>query len=404
MPAFLLIRGRVMKLLLLWLAGFVRISVRGAAPERFVNLAARQGIPLWQLRDDGECMRALMRAGQFRLVRKLARRSRCRVRIEARAGLPFLGRKLAARPGLVAGALLALLLLGLVNSLVLFVEVSGASPAHREEILALAHSSGLRPGVLRPALDRSALEERVARALPYISWVRLTFQGTLARLEVGEREIPPPPPPLTGPADVVAAKDGELVYFLPLMGVPQVRVGQKVSAGQVLISGLIPGRKVGEKETGPPRLVAARGVCLARVVYRASVWVPCREVVNRRTGRAWEQWVVLVGGKEIVWRGRVPFDAYEVSRTRAVAWGRNGKPAVEVIRTTCREVEPVTFVRTPEEAARTARERALDLVLAQVPAAAERESIEAAVEAGEEGATAHVTVLAIEEIGRVLPR
>ncbi|MDI6893556.1 MAG: sporulation protein YqfD [Bacillota bacterium] len=393
-----------MRFFLLWLAGFVRVSIRGAAPERFVNLAARHGILLWQLRDGGDCIRALMAAGQFRRTRKLARRSRCRLHVEARGGLPFLGKKVAHRPGLVAGGLLAVLLLGLVNALVLFVEVSGASPGHREEILTLAHASGLRPGTLRMTVDGAALEEQVARALPYVSWARLTFNGTLARLEVGERELPPPPPPRAGPADVMAGKDGELVYFLPLMGVAQVQVGQRVVAGQVLISGLIPGRRVSEKETGPPRLVAAKGVCLARVAYHASVWVPCREVVSRPTGRVWQQWVVFVGGKEIVWKGKVPFDSYETSRTQAAVWGRNGKPLVEVIRTTCHETEPVTFVRARGEAARVARERALGQVLMQVPAAAERESIEAEVQEGEEGATAHVTVLAIEEIGRVVPR
>jgi hypothetical protein len=113
---------------------------------------------------------------------------------------------------------------------------------------------------------------------------------------------------------------------------------------------------------------------------------------------------VFVGGKEIVWKGKVPFDSYETSRTQAAVWGRNGKPLVEVIRTTCHETEPVTFVRARGEAARVARERALGEVLMQVPAAAERESIEAEVQEGEEGATAHVTVLAIEEIGRVVPR
>jgi len=393
-----------MRLVLLWLGGFLRVTIRGAAPERFVNLAARRGIPLWQLRDRGDCMSAVMAASHFGLTRPLARRSRCRLHVEARVGLPFLWRKVGRRPGLVAGAACALALLAVCNALVLFVEVSGASAGHREEILALVHQLGLRPPTLRFTLNGPALEEQVAGRLPYVSWARLTFQGTLARLEVGERELPPPPSPPAGPADVVAAKSGELVYFLPLMGVPQVQIGQKVVAGQVLISGVIPGRKVNEKEVGPPRLVAARGVCLARVAYQAMVWVPCREVVNRPTGRTWQGWVVFVAGKEIVWRGKVPFDLYEMSRTRAACWGRNGKPIVEVLRTTYHEMEPVTFVRTAEEAVRVARERALGQVLAEVPPAAERELIEAEVEVREEGATARVTVVAIEDIGRVVPR
>lgn len=393
-----------MRLLVLWLAGFVRVVIRGPAPERFVNLAPRHGIPLWYVREGPEGVRAVMAVSHFRAARPLARRSRCRVHVEARAGLPFAWRRVARRPGLLAGALAASLVVALTSSTVLFVEVSGASPAHREEIMGLAHRLGLRPPVPRFLVNGPALEEEVVRALPYVSWARLTFQGVLARLEVGEREFPPPPPPPSGPADVVAAKGGQLVYFLPLMGVAQVREGDTVEAGQVLISGLVPGRRVSEKETGPPRLVAARGVCLARVTYRASQWVPCYEVVNRPTGRTWQGWVVLVGGKEIVWRGRMPFDLYETSCTRAAFWGRNGKPLVEVLRTVFHEVQPVTLVRTPEEAALEARERARQQALGQVPQGVERESIQAEVEVQEEGALARVTVFAIEDIGRVVPR
>lgn len=393
-----------MRLLLLWPSGFVRVVVSGAAPERFVNLAARRGIPLWQLRQEGHCIRGVMAAAHFLRIRPLARRSRCRVHVQARAGLPFVWRKVAQRPGLVAGALAALALIMITGSTVLFVEVSGASAGHREEILAVAHQAGLRPPIPRFLLNGAALEEQVAASLPYVSWARLTFQGTLARLEVGEQELPPPPPPPTGPADVVATKPGELVYLLPLMGVARVQAGQRVVAGQVLISGVIPGRKVGEKETGPPRLVSARGVCLARVAYQAVVRLPRHEVVHRPTGRTWHGWVVLVAGKEIVLRGKVPFELYDTSQTRAVLGGRNGKPAVEVIRTTYHEVEPVTFVRTPGEAALAARDKALAEVLSRVPPGAEREVIEAEVEVRDEGATARVTVFTIEEIGRVMPR
>lgn len=400
-----------MRLLLLWPGGFVRVSVRGAAPERFVNLAARRGIPLWYLREGDRCLRGVMTAAHFLRIRPIARRARCRVHVEARVGLPFLWRRVVRRPGLVLGALAALAVLALAAGTVLFVEVGGASAGHREEILAAAHRAGLRPPLLRFALDPARVEEQVAAALPYVSWARLTFQGTLARLEVGEQEMPPPPPPPAGPADVVAAKAGELVYVLPLMGVARVQPGQRVEPGDVLISGAIPGRPVpasGEGiaggVAGPARMVGARGVCLARVVYRAEAQVPCFEVVRRPTGRLWRGWVVVVGEREIVLRGRVPFELFETSQTRAALGGRNGKPLVEVIRTTYHEVEPVTFVRTPGEAALAAREEALRQVLSRVPAAAEREAIEAEVRPGDGGVTARVTVYAIEDIGVVRPR
>jgi len=68
------------------------------------------------------------------------------------------------------------------------------------------------------------------------------------------------------------------------------------------------------------------------------------------------------------------------------------------------EVIPADDKSDAKEAALAARDKALAEVLSQVPPGAEREVIEAEVEVRDEGATARVTVFAIEEIGLVMPR
>lgn len=401
--------GILLKQFLGWLSGYVRVMIWGAQPERLVNLASLQGITLWDLvvahgsTSPSPALVALLPASQFRLLRPLARRCRCRVRIEVKAGLPFIWGRAVSRPGLVTGTVVAITLIVLLSSTVLFVEVKGVSAGHRPEIVALLHEAGLHPGVLKPAFDRQRAEEAVTGRLPYVSWTRISYQGVLARVEVAEREIPAPSTEPEVPADVVAAKDGQLVYFLPLMGVAQVREGQHVRAGQVLISGTIPGRQLGEGKTGAPRLVTARGICLAQVKYVADAYVPCQQVVMQPTGRMAQGWVVWLGGKEIVWRGKPPFDNYQQTETRAASWGRNGKPVVEVIRTSYRELEPVTFVLGPQEAAEKAREEALEKARALEPPGGERESVLSETQVTEQGASARVTITVIEDIARVVP-
>lgn len=392
-----------MKPLLYWLAGYLRLIIRGGAPERLLNLAAVEGIPLWQVREQGGYLSACLLAAHLRYLRPLARRARCRVRVQAKLGFPFLWRRARRRPGLLVGLVLGAVLVVASTSFVFFVEVRGSSPVHHHELLELAQRHGLRPGVFKPTFDRETWENTLARSLPYVSWVRLSFSGILARIDVAEREALPPPPVEEVPADVVAEKEGELVYFLALMGVPQAQVGDRVRAGQVLISGVIPGRPLGEGKFSLPRLVAAKGICLARVRYQARAEVPLQRVVSHPTGRVWRSWVVRVAGGEIVWRGKVPFATYHREETRAVLGGRNGKPVVEVLRMNYRELQPVTCVLTPEEAAWEARDKALEEVRRRVPPDAERELIEAVTEFSSEGAAVTVTVVAVEDIGRVAP-
>ena len=109
-----------------YVLGFLVLTVRGEHPERFLNLATMRGVALWDvLWVNPETILVKVAARSFRPLRHIARRTKVRVRIRTKHGLPFILQRLRRRWMLVGGAITFCLLLYLLSSLIWTVDVSG---------------------------------------------------------------------------------------------------------------------------------------------------------------------------------------------------------------------------------------------------------------------------------------
>ncbi|MDI6869963.1 MAG: sporulation protein YqfD [Bacillota bacterium] len=282
-----------MHVLRLWsmLSGYVIIRVKGPALERLVNLAASRGVRLYDIRRvSPDVMYAQTSIGGFRALRPLARRLNCAVSIRRKGGVPFLLASLGRRKALTAGVFLFLALLYALSSLVWFIQLTGAAPARRAEMLAYLESQGLRVGAPISRLDREGLAKNLLRRYPSLTWASVEVRGTLVRVKVVEKTLVPPEE--LAPRHLVARRDGLVTACLPLRGEPLVKPGDTVVRGQVLISGVVPlgpeesptGSGVAVRERGFGYL-RAEGTVRARVWYEAVSVAPLSGVMEVPTGR-----------------------------------------------------------------------------------------------------------------------
>ncbi|MFZ5817675.1 MAG: sporulation protein YqfD, partial [Bacillota bacterium] len=94
----------MLRWLVTFLLGTLEIEVTRGSIERFLNLCLTERIHLWDIQRLPDRMRAVLTIADFLALRPVARGSRCRVHIRRRRGFPFLARRLAHRPLLLAGA------------------------------------------------------------------------------------------------------------------------------------------------------------------------------------------------------------------------------------------------------------------------------------------------------------
>lgn len=273
-------------------AGEVELRITGLAPERLVNMAMSQGVYMWDVRQEGQGrLRATMIAADFFHLRQFARRCRCRVRILAKRGAPFIGFRLRFRRMFIAGLLLTCLGLYLAAGFLWQVTVTGGDAQSQVMVQQWLYDRGVRPGIWKSELAPQQLQKQLLLERPELSWVGIRIHGVHLIAEIVEGEPPPQMADKSVPADLVADRDAVIEEIRVYAGEALVKEGDTVRKGQVLIRGL-------EGAANQH----ARGEVTGRIWLEGKATASLREEVREYTGRIGESRTLILGG----WR--VPVD------------------------------------------------------------------------------------------------
>ena len=91
-------------LLMRYLKGYLRICVTSTSPERFLNLCRNRGILLWGLSPHGRDYEMYISIRGFRKLKPVLKKTKTKVTIEERFGLPFFFHKYRKRKMFFCGA------------------------------------------------------------------------------------------------------------------------------------------------------------------------------------------------------------------------------------------------------------------------------------------------------------
>jgi similar to stage IV sporulation protein len=391
------------KLLLLfrlwnYLRGYVIIIVEGFFIEKFINICAKRRIQLWDVRIQKQYLAVMrMTVKGFRVIRPVAKKSGCRVRLLKKTGLPFVLNKYRRRKAFFAGAVLFLILINILASFVWSIEISGNSELEQALIEEALAESGIRTGVFKYRIDTDRAVTGMMLRMDKLAWISIDIRGTKVRVDLRERIDVPEIVPRDIPCDIIARKDGIIRQVTAKEGIEAVSQGDTVKKGQVLIAGSIP-IKGGEDRY---RLVHAMGTVKARTWYEAEAPVVLDRTERLRTGRVITDSSLVLFSREIdLFRRKNRFQDYSVSRTgRKLSIGEDLVFPAEWITIRYFEEKVVHAYVSREDAMREAAAEAYSRALEQVPDETQIvEKIERFIEQ-DGNITARVTLECIEDIG-----
>ena len=196
-----------------------------------------------------------------------------------RRGLTALFHRYCRRWGLLLGGALGVLLLVLSSRVVWDVRISGNETIPTSEIKALLEENGLFAGARLRDLHAGELENRLLLSTDRISWLSVNLSGTVAHVQVMESVEPPEEESLT-PANLVAARDGQIELLQLYRGKSVVKIGQAVLAGELLVSG------ISDSRTGGFFYTRAAGEVLARTEREICVEIPFASTEERTVGES----------------------------------------------------------------------------------------------------------------------
>ncbi len=390
-----------MLLLRLWnyVRGYVIIVVEGYFLEKFMNICTHRQILLWDIQRHKNCtltMKVTIKG--FKLLRVVARKSKCRVRIVRKKGLPFLFNRYRRRKAFAAGAFLFVGLVYLMTSFIWSVEIAGNEELETTYVESILASHGIKPGVLKYGIDTKKTVSDMMLDMERLSWISIDVKGTKVKVQLRERIIPPVVVPKDEPCNIVATKDGIIKQSVVADGIEAAAPGDTVKKGDILISGKIPFKNEKDKF----RLVHAMGTVKARTWYEEEYPVEQEVIEKVKTGNEYVDYSVVLFTKIFdLFHRKDRYENYEsVEKKRKLSVGEDLVFPFELVERKYVELTLQTRKISEEDARRTAEENALKLIMEQKPESAEIVKTDVKYKEDElEGIKAVVTMECIEEIG-----
>ncbi len=226
-----------------FLRGYVRVRLSGYAPERFLNLCSSRNILIWNLNYNQEHYEFCISLKGFWQLRPLLHKTRTRLLILERHGLPFWLHRYRKRKLFGAGVALCAALLYLMSLFIWSIEIEGNTHRTDEVILKFLESQDIYHGIAKGKLDCSQIEETLRSGFDDIIWASAEIQGTRLIIRVQENlaaNQTAEEPQSQDPSDLIADKEAEIYSILTRKGSPCVEKGSVVKPGDLLVEGKLP--------------------------------------------------------------------------------------------------------------------------------------------------------------------
>ncbi|MBR5152267.1 MAG: sporulation protein YqfD [Clostridia bacterium] len=376
--------------LVYYLKGSLTVQADSLYPERFLTVCMKRNLDIRDIRQLGErrlCMEMSIPA--FRKIRPVCRRTRTRLTILKRRGLPFLLQRLRHRKFAFLGLLAAVLFLWYTTCHIMGITVIGNQRINTETVLEHLARSGVSMGKSTAGIDSDQIRNRMMRDLDQLAWVGINVSGSRIYVEIVERLEKPAAPDFSQPCHLIASKDGEILSIEAREGQTMVSVGSGVVAGDLLVSGLM------DTDTGGFRTVHAWGDVYARTYYEKTEEYPLTFTEILETGEEKTRYSLKILNRTLpLFWGKIPYAQYsETTETAEYRLPLERLPSLWITKTVYREKYEQERTRQVSEALETARKELFDALLETVPPEAEildRELTHTLTEQGAVLATARV--------------
>ncbi len=224
-----------------YLQGYVIVEISGFALERFINLMLNRKIDVWDVCAVGEKIQFKMIARDFKILKPIVKKARCRVKIVRKYGMPFTIHRYKKRKLMPIGLVGFILMLWCLSSFVWLVDVEGASHLNSMDIINSLEEQGYGVGKWKNNLNLREAEAYLVKTYPDIVWTAIKFEGTRLVVQVAETVPPPDMVVMTGKVtDIVAKRDAIVTSIAVYKGMPKVKKGDIIKKGEILVSGQMP--------------------------------------------------------------------------------------------------------------------------------------------------------------------
>lgn len=228
---------------LLFLKGYYLIKVSGYGSERFINLCKVKDIYLWDLKISHNNYGMKVSVADYEELSEIVNKTGVKVDILKKYGLPFLFVGKKNRAFYLCFIILAIGLIFVSNLFIWKIELEGNYTLSKEQLEDFLAQYEVSEGVLKSKVPYEILEENLRKEFPIVKWCSVALSGNTLYVRLEENTLLKETTESIEEgtySDIVSEVEGVVIELLVRNGVAQVKVGDTVTKGQILVTGIVP--------------------------------------------------------------------------------------------------------------------------------------------------------------------
>lgn len=295
------------KIIFNYIVGYIRISIEGYYIERFINICRNNKITIWNLKRDKN-IKLNLNVGikDLRKIVKIAKQTKCRIKILRKKGIPFIFNKYKKRKIFFGFLLIILMLIGITSNFIWNIDIKEENGENLENIYQDIVNCGLTVGKLKSKIDTKEIINKVRLNRNDIAWMGIELKGTNAIVKIVKSQSKPDILDENDYCNIVSNKAGIITKINAQNGTIGVKVGDTVNIGTTLINGWMEGKYTGI------RYVHAKGEIEAKIWYTKSKKIQYNTTERKETSNTEKKYKVKLNKFEINLSKRVSkFEIYD---------------------------------------------------------------------------------------------
>lgn len=337
----------LIKILLSYLIGYVRVEVEGYYIERFMNICRKQRITIWNLkRDKSVRLKLNIRSKEFKQICQIAKRTNCKVKINKKKGIPFLIHRYQKRKFFFLLLIVFILLLVGSSQFVWNIEIQEEQGRTLENIEKDIDEVGLKTGKCKANIDTKEIINKVRLKRQDIAWMGIELKGTNAIVKLVKADEKPDIINEDDYCSIVSDKTGVITKINAQNGTANVKEGDVVKQGDILINGWMEGKYTGM------RYVHAKGQIQAKVWHTKHKKIKYNTTEKEETGNIENQYEIKFNNFKINLHKKLSkFEIYDTIETESkFKLFSDFYLPISIVKKTNKELEKVEKNYTIEEA------------------------------------------------------
>lgn len=245
------------------ISGTIEVEIEGFFTERYINLCKINNISIWNIKTiGGGIVRFNIAIKDFKKLKSITRKTKCRVKILNKKGIYFKLFKYRKRRFAILLIITFLLLCVASTSFIWNIEIIGNKYIPTEQIYNALNEAGVRVGKNKFGIKTKKVITNLRVVLPDIAWVGIDIEGTNAYVNIVEKtKLPQNSISENAIGDIISDKSGIINKIVVENGTPILSAGEYVEEGRILIEGKI------YSNTIETRDVTAKGIIVLNTEY-----------------------------------------------------------------------------------------------------------------------------------------